>query len=180
MFLLLQISRTRPGATALLDSGLLQALRDSMIFRADPDLGMDLEISSQPSSNSIVGASNSALLNYFILLSSSLRVLLSTFSSRGPENEQIQYLVRNFLADHRANMVGVFKRAAGVSAKAGDAKMRHVIDESVRCYTGLAVGCGFVDVSIFLYQIVEHIADIRFQFEDESGMDGFRVINGFS
>ena len=38
--LLLQVSRTREGAGYILDAGLLQAVRDSMLFRADPDLGM--------------------------------------------------------------------------------------------------------------------------------------------
>jgi nuclear pore complex protein Nup205 len=38
--LLLQISRTREGAGYILDAGLLQAVRESMLFRADPDLGM--------------------------------------------------------------------------------------------------------------------------------------------
>lgn len=38
--LLLQISRTREGAGYILDAGLLQAVRESMLFRADPDIGM--------------------------------------------------------------------------------------------------------------------------------------------
>jgi Nuclear pore complex scaffold, nucleoporins 186/192/205 len=38
--LLLQISRTRDGAGYILDAGLLQAIRESMLFRADPDIGM--------------------------------------------------------------------------------------------------------------------------------------------
>ncbi|RMZ82388.1 hypothetical protein DV737_g2089, partial [Chaetothyriales sp. CBS 132003] len=37
--LLLQISRTRYGANALLDAGLLPALKASLLFRADPDIG---------------------------------------------------------------------------------------------------------------------------------------------
>lgn len=38
--LLLEISRTREGAAYILDSGLLQAVRESLLFRADPDIGM--------------------------------------------------------------------------------------------------------------------------------------------
>ena len=38
--LLLQTSRTREGAGYILDAGLLQAIRESMLFRADPDIGM--------------------------------------------------------------------------------------------------------------------------------------------
>jgi Nuclear pore complex scaffold, nucleoporins 186/192/205 len=41
--LLLQISRTREGAGYILDGGLLQAIRESMLFRADPDIGMGKE-----------------------------------------------------------------------------------------------------------------------------------------
>jgi len=135
MLLLLQISRTREGSAAILDAGLFTALRDSLIFRADPDLGLDIE--SQPS----------ALPKYYTLLSSSLRVLLSTFLSRGAQNEQAQYLIRTFLSDYRANMVGVFKKASGVSGKV-DERSKVLLEECVRCYTGLVIGCGFVDVSL--------------------------------
>ena len=38
--LLLRISRTRPGATMVLDAGLFQSVRESQLFAADPDLGL--------------------------------------------------------------------------------------------------------------------------------------------
>lgn len=38
--LLLQISRTRLGATAVLGAGLFQIIRDSGIFSTDPDYGV--------------------------------------------------------------------------------------------------------------------------------------------
>ncbi|EXJ84112.1 hypothetical protein A1O3_04779 [Capronia epimyces CBS 606.96] len=139
MLLLLQISRTREGASAVLDAGLMTAARDSMLFRADPDLGNSMSITS-------------ALHTYYVLLSSTLRVLLSTFLSRGAQNEQIQYLARTFLTEYRANMVGVFKKYSGVNGKT-DARIRPLITECVRFYTGLATLSGFVE------------------FEDASGMD---------
>ena len=37
---LLELSRTKAGATSILDAGLLQTIRDSTIFQADPDLGI--------------------------------------------------------------------------------------------------------------------------------------------
>lgn len=148
MLLLLQISRTREGAGALLDAGLMSAVRDSLLFRADPDLGISI-----PSANdqadpgfSNVDSGASALRTYYVLLSSTLRVLLSTFLSRGSQNEQIQYLARTFLTEYRPNMVGVFKKYAGVNGKI-DEKIRPLVAESVRCFTGLATLSGFVDVS---------------------------------
>ena len=146
MLLLLQISRTRKGASALLDAGLVQAARDSQVFRADPDLGISLPSinDNDNSSNHIADSVTSALRTYYTLLSSTLRVLLSTFLSRGAENEQIQYLAHMFLIDHRPNMVGVFKKFAGVSGKVDDS-VRPLVAESVRCYTGLVALSGFVE-----------------------------------
>jgi len=74
------------------------------------------------------------------------------------------YLVRSFLADYRGNMVGVFKRAAGLNLasqtnaatslgvfgpsmtlSAGDRELRRVVDECLKTYTGLAIGSGFLE-----------------------------------
>ncbi|KIW21548.1 hypothetical protein PV08_02128 [Exophiala spinifera] len=155
MLLLLQVSRTREGAGALLDAGLMSAVRDSLLFRADPDLGITIPTPSEEDSTTYtaVDPATSALRTYYVLLSSTLRVLLSTFLSRGPQNEQIQYAARTFLTDHRPNMVGVFKKYAGVNGKV-DATIRPLVAESVQCYTGLVTLCDFVD------------------FEDDSGLDG--------
>lgn len=182
--LLLQVSRTHLGASALLDANLLQTLRDSGLFAADPDLGFDLSsigpaslvrsTTQNGASASIVSAQKSALLTYFFLLQGCLRLLLSTFLNFGQENEKIIYLVRSFLADHRGNMVGIFKRAAGLSLAsqqaaqtslfasipAGsvlakeDRDMRRLVDECMKAYTGLAIGSGFLD------------------FEEDSGLAG--------
>ncbi|KAJ9613592.1 hypothetical protein H2200_003534 [Cladophialophora chaetospira] len=161
MLLLLQISRTRDGAGALLDAGFVQAARDSQLFRVDPDLGISLPSSDDNSSSSyLADPITSALHTYYALLSSSIRVLLSTFLSRGAQNEQIQYLARSFLVDYRPNMVGVFKKFAGVNGKV-DEKIRPLVGESVRCYTGLVTLAGFVD------------------FEDQAGLEDTRF-NGFS
>ena len=86
----------------------------------------------------------SALHTYYVLLSSTLRVLLSTFLSRGAQNEQIQYLTRSFLADYRPNMVGVFKKFVGISGKV-DEGTKVLLKECVKCYTGLVSLSGFVD-----------------------------------
>ncbi|EHY53218.1 Nucleoporin [Exophiala dermatitidis] len=165
MLLLLQVSRTREGANALLDAGLMTATRDSMLFRADPDLGISMPATQSddiesgytlpggPVTTTAVSETiASALHTYYVLLSSTLRVILSTLLSRGAQNEQVQYLARTFLTDYRPNMVGVFKKYAGVNGKM-DAKLRPLVAECIRCYTGLATICNFVD------------------FEDTSGLD---------
>lgn len=109
-----------------------------------------------------------ALSTYFSLLRSCLRLLLSTFLNFGPENEKIIYLVRSFLADYRGNMVGLFKRAAGLSLASQnqgsvfggsvtgkeDRDMRRIVEDCTKAYTGLAVGSGFLD------------------FEEDSGLAG--------
>lgn len=163
MLLLLQISRTREGSGALLDAGLLSAFRDSLLFRADPDLGISIPIDDTDpafSQTAMTESIVSALHTYYVLLSSTLRVLLSTFLSRGIQNEQVQFQARTFLTDYRTNMVGVFKKQAGVNGKV-DENLRPLVAECVRCYTGLVTLCGFVD------------------FEDASGLDQTAIM-GFS
>ena len=50
MLFLTELSRTRDGAAAILDAGLLQTIRDSAIFMADPDLGIGQSPSSPSAS----------------------------------------------------------------------------------------------------------------------------------
>lgn len=152
MLLLLQISRNREGAGSLLDAGVVSVLRDSGLFTADPDLGISIPNNTTTTSSSsltFTTTAHSALRTYYALISSSLRLLLSTFTSRGAQNEQIQYLARAFLTEYRPHMVGIFKKYAGVNGKV-DEKSRPLLAEAVRCYTGLVSLCGFVDVSLFL------------------------------
>jgi nuclear pore complex protein Nup205 len=171
MLLLLQLSRTRSGAGALLDAGLLPTIRDSLLFRADPDLGFSLPATASgthltttkafatPSSKrqqqqtaaslaaqttASDAASAAALQNYYSLLAPTLRVLLSLFTSRGAHNEQAVVLVRQFLGDYRQNMVGVFKKMRGVSGRV-NRETERVLGECVRCYTGLCVLSGWVE-----------------------------------
>jgi hypothetical protein len=148
MLLLLQISRNREGAGSLLDAGLVSVVRDSSLFQADPDLGITLPNSANGDSTStnFAAAAHSALRTYYALVSSTLRLLLSTFMSRGAQNEQIQYLARTFLTEYRPHMVGIFKKYAGVNGKVDD-KSLPLLAECVRCYTGLVSLCEFVDVS---------------------------------
>ena len=141
MLLLLQLSRTRPGATSILDAGIISSVRDSLLFRADPDLGFSLPSTNTPMTTS---AATAALHNYYTLLAPTLRLLLSIFTSRGAENAQAQNQARNFLIEHRPNMVGLLKRHLGVNGKV-DGGSRRVLGECVRSYVGLCVLCGFAE-----------------------------------
>jgi len=131
LLLLLQISRTREGSGQLLDSGMLQTIRESMLFRADPDLGIDLDNAQ-------------ALHNYYELVALTLRILVSTFVHRGLQNEQCQYLIRTFLLDYRPNMVGLFKKFNGVNG-AVLPESQPVLRDIVNAYTALASMTGFVE-----------------------------------
>lgn len=173
---LLQVSRSKAGAAALLESNLFQTLRESRLFGADPDLGFDLTNTSsfslsrsslnRPNSNTSI---KTALHTYFTLLSYLLRLLLSTFLSYGTENQRIVALVRTFLSEYRGNMVGVFKRAAGIqgafsatapAAAVGGRDLEKLIDDCLKSYTGLAVASGFLE------------------FEEERGIGGNGIANG--
>lgn len=164
MLLLLQISLTRAGAAALLDAGFMTAVRDSLLFRADPDLGFSAPASANGSKISSLNqtfnplqsrnaaalsqqattyaASQAALQSYYELLAPTLRVLLSVLTSRGSQNEQAVYLARSFLTDYRANMVGVFKKWRGVSGQVNQ-NVERVLAECVRGYTGLVAMSGW-------------------------------------
>lgn len=148
MLLLLQISRNREGAGSLLDASLVSVVRDSSLFQADPDLGIAIpnNANGDSSSTNFAAAAHSALRTYYVLVSSTLRLLLSTFMSRGAQNEQVQYLARTFLIEYRPHMVGIFKKYSGVNGKVDD-KSLPLLAECVRCYTGLISLCEFVDVS---------------------------------
>ena len=134
LLLLLQISRTREGSGYLLDAGMLQAIRESMLFRADPDLGIDLDNAQ-------------ALHNYYELVALTLRLLVSTFVNRGLQNEQCQFLLRGFLSEYRPNMVGLFKRFSGVNGTV-PADSRPVLRDIIKGYTALASATGFVEVCV--------------------------------
>lgn len=178
MLVLLQISRNREGAGALLDAGLMSVTRDSALFQTDPDLGIAMPYSSngESSSSSLTISAHSALRTYYTLVASTLRLLLSTFMSRGPQNEQIQYQARAFLTDYRPHMVGIFKKYAGVTGKVNE-KSIPSLAECVRCYTGLVSLCGFVDVSIIKGPSLIPIGFfllIQAQFEDTSSLAPMR------
>lgn len=99
-----------------------------------------------------------ALHNYYELLSSVLRLLVSTFLSRGLQNEQCQYQMRSFLQDYRPNIVGLLKRYNGLTGTALP-ESKKVLDKIVDAYVALISMANFVEVSPYallsLYTLTE-------------------------
>jgi len=129
--LLLQISQTRTGASQIVDAGFFQAVRDSALFTVDPDLGIGFD-------------NPKALRKYYELLSSMTRVIISTIVSRGLYNEQTLFQIRNFLKDYRPNVVGTFKRYAGVGGSVSG-ELTEALAPLVKAYTALLSLVDFVD-----------------------------------
>ena len=74
------------------------------------------------------------------------RVIVSTVVTRGLYNEQTVYQLRNFLIEYRPNIVGIFKRHAGIGGAAPE-ELKAGITALVKSYTALLSLVDFVDVS---------------------------------
>ncbi|KAI9801155.1 MAG: hypothetical protein M1825_003429 [Sarcosagium campestre] len=101
--LLRRISQTRVGAGHVLSSGLFQSIRESHLFSADPDIGIDMD-------------DPHALRKYYELLLWVTRIVSSTVLSRGAQNQQTIDQAKYFLAENRQLMVTVFKSQAKVGS----------------------------------------------------------------
>jgi nuclear pore complex protein Nup205 len=86
-----------------------------------------------------------ALQKYYELLASILHLLVSVFLSRGQQNQQIQYQMRNFLTENRLNMVGAFKRYHGIGGAVA-AEPRTSLEEVVKSYVALMSMADFMQV----------------------------------
>ncbi|KAJ5951988.1 uncharacterized protein N7479_010401 [Penicillium vulpinum] len=138
--LLQRLSQTKGGANCVLNSGLFQAVHESRLFAADPDIGIDIE-------------NPDALQRYYDLLLSVLQVIVYAVFSRGIQNEQLKQQTRMFLAKNRPCMVGIFKR----SAKIGNTSTAHdeTLCELVKAFMALITATDFME---FEDQEVHHIA----------------------
>ncbi|KAL1302377.1 hypothetical protein AAFC00_002780 [Neodothiora populina] len=128
---LLRASQSNDGATAILESGLFSAIRDSQLFATDPDIGLDVDNAE-------------ALENFYRLLTSLLRVIVSVVITKGPRNQQIIAQARQFLNDNRQCMQGVFK-AANRGEKLST-EGRKALEELVDGFTVLISASGFLEV----------------------------------
>ncbi|KAL4941066.1 hypothetical protein BDV06DRAFT_212966 [Aspergillus oleicola] len=131
--LLQQLCQTKPGATHVLKAGLFQAVRDSQLFAADPDLGIDID-------------NPDALRKYYDLLDSVLRVIVTAAFSRGLHNEQMIEQTRAFLTENRQSMVGIFKRFAKIGG-AGAADHYDALTSIAKSYTALVAATDFLEGS---------------------------------
>ncbi|KAL4920463.1 hypothetical protein BDW62DRAFT_208968 [Aspergillus aurantiobrunneus] len=130
--LLQQLCQTKPGATHVLKAGLFQAVRDSQLFAADPDLGIDID-------------NPDALRKYYDLLDSVLRVIVTATFSRGLQNEQMIEQTRLFLTENRQSMVGIFKRFAKIGG-AGAADHHDALSSIAKSYTALVAATDFLEM----------------------------------
>ncbi|EZG11249.1 hypothetical protein H106_00024 [Trichophyton rubrum CBS 735.88] len=129
--LLQQLSQTKAGASQLLDAGLFQAVKESQLFSADPDIGIDIDNSD-------------ALQRYYELLLSVLQVIVSTIFARGLHNQAICDQTRAFLSENRQSMVGIFKRCAK-NGSSDDPSMKKCLDNLAKSYTALIASVDFLD-----------------------------------
>ncbi|OJD31210.1 nuclear pore complex subunit nup192 [Diplodia corticola] len=125
--LLLRISQTRAGAAQVLNAGLFSSVRESQIFSTDPDFGFEID-------------NPHALRKFFDLMLAVLRVVNAVVVVRGPQNAQCRAQARDFVADNRASVVAVFKRAArtGTGEQATGAELEELVDNL--CLLMTAVG----------------------------------------
>ncbi|KIV99428.1 uncharacterized protein PV09_08860 [Verruconis gallopava] len=134
--LLLRISQTRSGATALLNAGFFPAIRESGLFSTDPDIGLDVD-------------NPAALKIFFDIVLAMLKVISSVLLTRGVGNEQMKNLVRDFLNENRSSIVTVFKRNAkigwNVSAAKEETELSAVLSECVDMYSLLISATGWLE-----------------------------------
>ncbi|KAJ5757676.1 uncharacterized protein N7511_006370 [Penicillium nucicola] len=128
--LLQRLAQTKKGATYVLDAGLFQTVRDSQLFAADPDIGIDID-------------NPDALQKYYDLLLSLMRVIVSAVCSRGIQNHQIIQQAHRFLAENRACMVGIFKRSAKIGITSNE--HQHTLRDLNKTFMALVSGTGFTE-----------------------------------
>jgi nuclear pore complex protein Nup205 len=140
--LLLRLSRTRAGATALLNAGLFPSIRASALFSTDPDIGLDVD-------------NPDALKIFFEIMLAVIKIIVAVLMAREVGNEQMKGLVREFLSENRETVVAVFKRNAGIgyhtaaasAGKEGKDGAEKVLSELVDMYSLLISATGWLEVS---------------------------------
>ncbi|KAF1815066.1 hypothetical protein P152DRAFT_392377 [Eremomyces bilateralis CBS 781.70] len=129
--LLLRICQTRTGAIQILNAGLFQAVRESQLFSADPDIGLEID-------------NPQALQRFYEVMLAVLRVINAVVLTRGPQNERVLQQARAFVRENRSSIVGVFKRQAGIGSAAGNAQDE--LNELVDHFALLIAATEFIEV----------------------------------
>lgn len=153
--LLQRLSQTKAGANCVLTSGLFQAVHESRLFAADPDIGIGQSILTWPIDSWLTPAdieNPDALQRYYDLLLSVLRVIVYAVFSRGIHNEQLKEQTRMFLAENRPCMVGIFKR----SAKIGNTSTAHyeTLLDLVKAFMALVTATDFLEVRFLAMHLI--------------------------
>ena len=133
--LLLTISRSKLGASLLVNAGLFAAIRASGLFSVDPDIGIEID-------------NPEALAQYYRLLLAVTRIVTSVTLSKGPQNDIMIVQARGFLLENRALLVAVFKRDAKIGGVSFDDKggSEGSVEELVELFGLLIEMTGFVEV----------------------------------
>jgi nuclear pore complex protein Nup205 len=150
LVLLLQISQTRFGATAVLNAGLFQTIRESGIFSTDPDIGIGMCCSFICERIVLIYPDvpdAGAVKKHYDLLLAFMRVINCCVLSRGSQNEQTLAQAKKFVSENRLWMLTVFKRSARVGA-VGDSALDDSVDELAEAYMLIISMSGFLNVSV--------------------------------
>lgn len=127
---------------ALLETGILGAVRDSGLFATDPDIGLEIE-------------NPEALDIFYQLLSSMLRIITSIVLVKGKRNTQTIAQGRSFLAENRTCMQAVFKatnrRELAATTNGGSEPVKmNSLEDLVDDFTVLIQMTDFLGVSLEL------------------------------
>lgn len=181
--LLVQVSQTRSGATAVLGAGLFQIIRDSGVFSTDPDIGLGtslLPLTKGCILTCLDIADVDAIKKHYGLLLALMRVINCCVVSRGPQNEQTLAQAKKFVSENRLWMLSVFKRSARIGA-AVDNELDEVVDELSDAYMLLISMSGFLDVSSLIPHIYLDAAGLRHLFSPlltaEKGHDQMKPLH---
>ncbi|KAF3910796.1 hypothetical protein ABW20_dc0102808 [Dactylellina cionopaga] len=98
---LLRLSRTKLGASMVLNAGYFAILRECGLFTIDPDIGI-----------AFMGGKN--ISSYYELLLSFVRVLVSCLLCRGLYNKSDLVQTQKFLGDNRILVSSILKRHANI------------------------------------------------------------------
>ena len=136
--LLARVAQNRQGGALVLSAGLFPAIRQSGIFSADPDIGLDFDDSA-------------ALKKFYELMLAILHVVNAVVVSQSVENEQTVHQARQFLHEYRPSVTSIFKRHAGIGSRGGENK--DVLNDLVDNYTALVIATEFIEVNSHFLQI---------------------------
>ncbi|KAI9052231.1 hypothetical protein LZ554_003588 [Drepanopeziza brunnea f. sp. 'monogermtubi'] len=128
--LLLNLSQTRYGASAVLNTGLFHSVKASGFFAIDPDLGVDID-------------GPGAVSKHYNLLAAVMRILCATILSRGSQNQQTMELGRRFLLENRMSLLAVLKKSAGLGGAVKASNQS--IDDLAETYVLLISITNFID-----------------------------------